>query len=188
MVRLSRGVGVIICGKPAPTEDGFSRRKKSRGGRRGGRYEAHSSEPMFETGILEVLQDSYGFIKCVNRKVCILKTEIQETRFRSYPTGCVYSTGMYLHFQPLPLQQRLFFHFSQLDADPNTVQLGDGVEFYVATDTRTGKLVACEVVVLPPGSVQITQQPVSPLRERNLERGMVGQVLAETSVPICARG
>jgi hypothetical protein len=71
-----------------------------------------------------------------------------------------------------PLQQRLFFHYSQLDADPQTIQLGDCVEFYVATDTKTGKPVACEVVILPPGSVQIAPQPASPVgQSANVEKG-----------------
>eukprot|EP00123_Amoebidium_parasiticum_P015016 comp22743_c0_seq1/m.35463 comp22743_c0_seq1/g.35463 ORF comp22743_c0_seq1/g.35463 comp22743_c0_seq1/m.35463 type:complete len:701 (-) comp22743_c0_seq1:84-2186(-) len=58
--------------------------------------------------------------------------------------------------------QRIFFHYSHVQGDVDSLRVGDGLEFTVGTDSRTGKLVAYNVVPLPPGTVSF--ETVDPQR------------------------
>lgn len=70
-----------------------------------------------ETGVVEKLLHSYGFIQCCERAL------------------------------------RIFFHYSQINEDPEDLNVGDEMEFEVTSDQRTGKPIACRVVRLEAGSV-----------------------------------
>eukprot|EP00124_Ichthyophonus_hoferi_P004681 Ihof_evm1s547 gene=Ihof_evmTU1s547 len=62
-------------------------------------------------------------------------------------------TDSYGFIECVEKQQRIFFHFSHYRDDASQLQPGDGLEFTVGSDNRTGKLVAYDVVLLPPGTV-----------------------------------
>lgn len=70
-----------------------------------------------ETGVVEKLLHSYGFINCCEREL------------------------------------RIFFHYSQINEDPQDLCIGDEMEFEISSDQRTGKPIACRVVRLEAGSV-----------------------------------
>lgn len=70
-----------------------------------------------ETGVVEKLLHSYGFINCCEREL------------------------------------RIFFHYSQINEDPQDLSIGDEMEFEISSDQRTGKPIACRVVRLEAGSV-----------------------------------
>lgn len=69
----------------------------------------------------------------------------------------VLKTGNLLYTFALFVQQKLFFHYSNVRGPVESLELGGGLEFSVATDRRTGKLVAANVVPLPPGTVQVEE-------------------------------
>lgn len=81
----------------------------------GNSFTSHTS--VRETGVIEKLLHSYGFIQCCERDL------------------------------------RIFFHYSQINEDPEDLHVGDELEFEVTSDQRTGKPIACRVVRLEAGSV-----------------------------------
>lgn len=50
-------------------------------------------------------------------------------------------------------RQRVFFHYSAYNGDPDGLNIGDPLEFGLTTDNRNGKLLAVEVKKLAPGAV-----------------------------------
>lgn len=81
----------------------------------GNSFSSHSGSR--ETGVVEKLLPTYGFIQCCERDL------------------------------------RIFFHYSQINEDPEDLNIGDEMEFEISSDQRTGKPIACRVVRLEAGSV-----------------------------------
>lgn len=50
---------------------------------------------------------------------------------------------------------RVFFHYSEFEGDPNHLQVGDCLDFVLTTDPRNNKPIAIKLCQLPPGSVVI---------------------------------
>lgn len=50
---------------------------------------------------------------------------------------------------------RVFFHYSEYEGDPNQFQVGDCLDFVLTTDPRNNKPIAINLCKLPPGSVVI---------------------------------
>ncbi|XP_064387702.1 cold shock domain-containing protein E1-like [Halichondria panicea] len=76
-----------------------------------------TSASIRETGIIDKLMQSFGFITCCERN------------------------------------ESIFFHFSQYNGSASELSSGDEVEFEVGVDSRTGKLIARRLVLLPTGTV-----------------------------------
>lgn len=68
-------------------------------------------------------------------------------------------------------QGRLFFHFSEVATDADSLRVGDLVEFQQSADRRTGKPVAVSIVRIPNGNL-VTYEIMS-------EKTVMGTVLAE---------
>lgn len=92
-----------------------------------------------ETGVVEKLLHSYGFIQCCERDL------------------------------------RIFFHYSQINEDPEDLCVGDEMEFEITSDQRTGKPIACHVVRLEAGSVSF---------EIRSEDKVNGVIDAEPKIPL----
>lgn len=69
---------------------------------------------------------------------------------------------------------RIFFHYSQYGGDPDELSVGDEVEFEVTSDQRSGKLIACNLRRLSPGSISFEIQS---------EEKVAGEVDAEPKAP-----
>lgn len=92
-----------------------------------------------ETGVVEKLLQSYGFIQCCERDL------------------------------------RIFFHYSQINEDPEDLHVGDEMEFEIVSDQRTGKPIACHVIRLEAGSVSF---------EIRSEEKVHGVIDAEPKLPL----
>lgn len=68
-------------------------------------------------------------------------------------------------------QGRLFFHFSEVASDADSLKVGDLVEFQQSSDRRTGKPIAVSILRVPNGSL-VTYEIIS-------EKTVTGTVLAE---------
>ncbi|ESO08921.1 hypothetical protein HELRODRAFT_190661 [Helobdella robusta] len=71
-------------------------------------------------------------------------------------------------------QSRLFFHFSEVMGSPESLQIGDLVEFQQSNDRRTGKPIASTITKV--------QNPQTVGSEVISERPVVGVVLAEAKI------
>jgi len=69
---------------------------------------------------------------------------------------------------------RVFFHYSEYEGDPNQLQVGDCLDFVLTTDPRNNKPIAIKLCKLPPGSVVI---------ESLSEEVCIGRVEVEAKPP-----
>ena len=106
-----RASGVLFRSRPQP-----ERRAPNE------KQEGPAVDKATETGLIVVLKDSYGFIKCAERDA------------------------------------RLIIHYSTCRTAERDLNINDGVQFVVTRDARSNKMIAADVLTLPPVSVQFEER------------------------------